>query len=161
MGHTGETVIKASGTGLRVESSDNEAIQISGNGGGLNFQTGTNQRIYFNSHRAMEGSSNGGSLQIGEGYSVIQLQDNTVIHGNLTPNSNNAYDLGSSTHVWRDLYIGDLILSNETRKNDDGSTGNSVDGTTGNWTIQEGEEHLYIINNKSGKKYKFALEEIE
>ena len=26
--------------------------------------------------------------------------------------------------------------------------------------IQEGDENLYIINNKNGKKYKFALQEI-
>ena len=63
--------------------------------------------------------------------------------------------------VWRDLYIGDLNLNNETRKNDDGTTGNEIDGTTGNWTVQEGEEHLYLINNKNGKKYKFCLQEIE
>jgi hypothetical protein len=161
MGHTGETVIKATGTGLRIESSNNEAIQISGNGGGLNFQTGSNQRIYFNSQRAMEGNSTGTNLQIGESYSLINLQANTVIHGNLTPNANNTYDLGSSSQVWRDLYIGDLNLNNETRVNDDGTTGNEIDGTTGNWTVQEGEEHLYLINNKNGKKYKFALEEIE
>jgi hypothetical protein len=109
----------------------------------------------------MEGSSNGASLQIGESYSVINLQGNTVIHGNLTPSANNAYDLGSSTLVWRDLYIGDLILSNETRVNDDGTTGNEIDGTTGNWTIQEGSDELYLINNKNGKKYKFVLQEIE
>jgi hypothetical protein len=161
LGHTGETTIKANGTGLRIESTDNEALQIAGNGAGLNFQTGTNQRIYFNSYRAMEGSSNGASLQIGESYSVINLQGNTVIHGNLTPSANNAYDLGSSTLVWRDLYIGDLILSNETRVNDDGTTGNEIDGTTGNWTIQEGSDELYLINNKNGKKYKFVLQEIE
>jgi hypothetical protein len=77
------------------------------------------------------------------------------------PVSNNAQDLGSSTLVWRDLYIGDLNLNNEDRKNEDGSSGNEVDGTTGNWTIQEGEEHLYLMNNKNGKKYKFALEEIK
>jgi hypothetical protein len=46
-----------------------------------------------------------------------------------------------------------LHLSNETK-----TEGNAVDGTTGNWTIQEGAEDLYIINNKSGKKYKFSLE---
>lgn len=161
LGHTGETTIKATGTGLRIESTDAEAIQISGSGGGLNFQTGSNQRIYFNSQRAMEGNSTGTNLQIGESYSLINLQANTVIHGNLTPNANNTHDLGSSSQVWRDLYIGDLNLNNETRVNDDGTTGNEIDGTTGNWTVQEGEEHLYLINNKNGKKYKFALEEIE
>ena len=70
-------------------------------------------------------------------------------------NSANNFDLGSQTHPWKDLYIGDLKLSNETREE-----GNDVDGTKGNWTIQEGESDLYIINNKNGKKYKFALEEL-
>ena len=39
--------------------------------------------------------------------------------------------------------------------------GNDIDGTTGNWTIQEGEENLYIVNNKNGKKFKINLTEIE
>jgi hypothetical protein len=76
--------------------------------------------------------------------------------GNYLPGADNAYDLGASSARWRNLYTTDLHLSNEGKPE-----GNQVDGTTGNWTIQEGEEHLYIINNKSGKKYKFALEEIE
>jgi hypothetical protein len=36
-----------------------------------------------------------------------------------------------------------------------------VDGTKGNWTVQEGEQNLFLINNKTGKKYKFAIEEIQ
>lgn len=76
--------------------------------------------------------------------------------GHILPGANAAQDLGSSTLAWRNIYTNDLHLSNEGHEE-----GNSVDGTKGNWTIQEGEEHLYIINNKSGKKYKFALEEIE
>ena len=38
--------------------------------------------------------------------------------------------------------------------------GNDVDGTKGSWTIQEGSDDLFLINNNSGKKYKFKLEEI-
>ena len=156
LGHTGETSIKASGTGLRIESSDNEAIQIAGNGGGLNFTTGANQRIYFGNQRALEGTSSSGVLQIGEHFSsgLFQMASNTF-YGSVYPNGSNQYDLGSQANPWRDLYIGDLKLSNETREE-----GNDVDGTKGNWTIQEGESDLYIINNKNGKKYKFALEEI-
>ena len=71
------------------------------------------------------------------------------------PGANDTYDLGASGNVWRNLYTGDLHLSNEAK-----SEGNAVDGTKGNWTIQEGSEDLYILNNKSGKKYKFKLEEI-
>ena len=76
--------------------------------------------------------------------------------GNVLPSVNAAYDLGSSTLAWRNIYTNDLHLSNEGHEE-----GNSVDGTKGNWTIQEGAEHLYIINNKTGKKYKFSLEEIQ
>jgi hypothetical protein len=73
----------------------------------------------------------------------------------LMPGTDNVRDLGSTTKRWRNLYTTDLHLSNEGKPE-----GNEVDGTTGNWTIQEGDENLYILNNKTGKKYKFALEEI-
>ena len=78
----------------------------------------------------------------------------TLTAGNFLPITDNAHDLGSTSVRWRNIYTADLHLSNEGSKND-------VDGTSGNWTIQEGETDLYIINNKSGKKYKFALEEID
>ena len=37
---------------------------------------------------------------------------------------------------------------------------NDVDGTWGDYTIQEGESDLFLINNRSGKKYKFNLTEV-
>ena len=74
--------------------------------------------------------------------------------GSILPSGSNLYDLGSPATSWRNIYTGDLHLSNESR------SGNDIDGTTGNWTIQEGEEHLYLINNKTGKKYRFKLEEL-
>ena len=80
----------------------------------------------------------------------------TTYVGQLTPHSNNSFDLGSSVSAWRNIYTNDLHLSNEGKPE-----GNDIDGTTGNWTIQEGAEHLYIINNKTGKKFKFSLEEIQ
>ena len=54
---------------------------------------------------------------------------------------------------WRNLYTNDLNLSNE------GSI-NSVDNTWGDYTIQEGESDLFLINNRSGKKFKFMLQEV-
>ena len=75
--------------------------------------------------------------------------------GNYLPGADASYNLGAANLRWNNVYSADLHLSNED------TGGNEVDGTEGNWTIQEGEENLYIINNKSGKKYKFALEEIE
>ena len=73
--------------------------------------------------------------------------------GHVLPGSNNTHDLGSSSLRWRDIYTNDLHLSNQ------GST-NSVDNTWGDFTIQEGESDLFLINNRSGKKYKFNLTEV-
>ena len=73
--------------------------------------------------------------------------------GHVLPATNDTYDLGSSSKRWRDIYTGDLNLSNEGKSND-------VDGTWGNYTIQEGENDLFLINNRSGKKYKFNLTEV-
>ena len=81
--------------------------------------------------------------------------DRAVIDGNghLRPGQNNTYDLGTSSNKWRNVYTNDLHLSNEGHSND-------VDGTWGNWTIQEGESDLFLKNNRSGKKYKFNLTEV-
>jgi len=78
-----------------------------------------------------------------------------AVTGHVVPGANDTYDLGESGNVWRNLYTGDLHLSNEAKEE-----GNAIDGTKGNWTIQEGAEDLYLFNNKSGKKYKFKLEEV-
>lgn len=74
--------------------------------------------------------------------------------GSLIPAGNNLYNLGDTAYRFANIFTNDLNLSNE------GTGGNDVDGTEGNWTIQEGKTDLYIINNKNGKKYKFALEEL-
>jgi len=85
----------------------------------------------------------------------VPAADFSAVGEHLLPSTDDTYDLGSAVKQWRNIYTGDLHLSNESK-----STGNSVDGTNGNWTIQEGNDDLFILNNKSGKKYKFKLEEI-
>tara|TARA_R100000654_G_scaffold32424_1_gene57431 strand:- start:373 stop:1257 length:885 start_codon:yes stop_codon:yes gene_type:complete len=72
----------------------------------------------------------------------------------ITPQTNNTFDLGSSSLRWRDIFTADLDLSNEGSQND-------IDGTWGSYKIQEGEQDLYLINRRNGKKYKFNLTEIE
>ncbi len=48
----------------------------------------------------------------------------------------------------------DLELSNK-------GSSNSVDGTWGDWTLQEGENDIYMINNRSGKKFKIKMEAVD
>jgi hypothetical protein len=73
--------------------------------------------------------------------------------GNLIPYSNNTVDIGTSTTRVRNIYTMDLHCSNKGSSND-------VDGTWGDFTIQEGESDLFLINNRNGKKYKFNLTEV-
>ena len=73
--------------------------------------------------------------------------------GHIYPDLNNTYDIGTTTYRVRNIYTNDLNLSNEGGKND-------VDGTWGNYTIQEGESDLFLINKRNGKKYKFNLTEV-
>ena len=77
--------------------------------------------------------------------------------GNFVPGADNTYNLGTASLRWSNLYLNDLQLSNESRK-DEG--GNDVDGTWGDYTIQEGESDLFLINNRNGKKYQFMLKEV-
>ena len=67
------------------------------------------------------------------------------VSSNVMPASSNTYDLGSSTARWRNIYTGDLHLANEF----------------GNWTIVEGEDELFLYNNKKDKVYKFNLTEVD
>ena len=73
--------------------------------------------------------------------------------GDWVPYNHNSSDLGTSSHRWRNIYSADLQLSNE-------GSANEVDGTWGNYTIQEGEDDLFLINRRNGKKYKFNLTEV-
>jgi len=55
-----------------------------------------------------------------------------------------------------DISTADIIMSNDRPDR----LGNDVDGTKGSWVIQEGENDLFVINKKTGKQYKIALNEI-
>ena len=74
-------------------------------------------------------------------YNAFRVDENRHIR----PESDNARDLGTSSYRWRNLYTTDLQLSNKGKTND-------VDGTWGDWTLQEGENKIFMINNRTGKK---------
>lgn len=65
--------------------------------------------------------------------------------GHMLPGANASYDIGSTTLTWRNIYTSDLNLNNGI----------------GDWTIVEGEEDLFLYNNKKNKVYKFALIEVD
>ena len=77
-----------------------------------------------------------------------------TVSGNILPNANGTRDLGASGTRWANVYSSDLDLSNEAKG------GNTIDGSWGSYLIEEGESNLYLTNRRSGKKYKFMLEEV-
>ena len=130
------------------------AMDGNGSNGGIQFRDnhGSTVRGYF----YFNNSSNIGILN-DAGSWIIQCNSSksTLFHGHVYPSG--TLDLGSTSQRWNNIYVNDLQLSNESKK-DEG--GNDVDGTWGNWTLQEGEENIFMINNRSGKKYKIALQEV-
>ena len=89
----------------------------------------------------------------------ITLSNSAIIRWetSLVPNANNTYDLGSTSLRWANAYVNDLQLSNESKKD---TGGNDVDGTWGDWTLQEGENDIFMINNRTGKKYSIIMKEV-
>jgi hypothetical protein len=63
--------------------------------------------------------------------------------GVVQPGANGTQDLGTSSLRWGTIYTSDLSLSNGI----------------GDYTIVEGEEKLYLYNNKNNKVYSFVLQE--
>ena len=75
----------------------------------------------------------------------------------ITPTTTDTYNLGSGSLRWANIYTNDLQLSNESKKD---TGGNDVDGTWGDWTLQEGENDIFMINNRTGKKFKINMTEV-
>ena len=109
------------------------------------------------------GDSDTGIRQNGDG--ILELWANNqqcfrvrntgnLSYTTLSPGTDNSVDLGTSSLRWRNIYTADLQMSNEGSAND-------VDGTWGKYTIQEGENDLFLINRRNGKKYKFNLTEVD
>jgi hypothetical protein len=76
------------------------------------------------------------------GGAVLSSMD---VNGHFSPGANNTSDLGTSSLRWRNIYTNDLQLSNGI----------------GDYTIVEGEQDLFLYNNKTNKTFKFALIEVD
>ena len=130
-------------TGISIPS----AADISGS-----FEGGGSTKISGSS--TSTGSFGSAHIADKVGIGVTSPAAKLDVSGSVFPEGDNFHDLGSAAKRWANLYVGDMQLNNK------GSGGNEVDGTEGNWTLQEGEENLYVINRKTGKKFKIKLEEM-
>ena len=140
-----------------VYSSDSQAA---GKGGSISFggQDGSSPKQTF---AAIKGAKSNGNSGDYAGYLSFYTRPNGAVSmerfrvtssGHVVPVVDNTYDLGAYNYRWKDLYVGDAHFSNR------GSV-NEVDGTWGDWTLQEGESKIFMINNRTGKKYSLVMEE--
>ena len=97
------------------------------------------------------------ALKDGSGNVIVQAGSLDVVVGagkTFKPASTNSTDLGTANERWRVIYTNDLELSNKGSQN-------SVDGTWGDWTLQEGETDIFMLNNRTGKKFKINMTEVD
>ena len=80
-----------------------------------------------------------GDLKIDAPSGVIKMAVSTV------PAVTGTLNLGSASLRWGTVYTSDLSFNNGI----------------GDWTIVEGENDLFITNNRNGKRYKFVLTEVD
>jgi len=76
---------------------------------------------------------------------LLSVSGAVDVSGSILPDGDDVHNLGSSAKRWANVYTGDLHLRNER----------------GDWTILEEEYYLCVVNNKTGKKYKMMLQEID
>jgi len=140
-----------------LEVFDNDRITL-----GLNSNP-----IVVNTNTANNSAQISGSLQSTASFGHVIAADKAVLKdvdlsGNLVPTTDVATDLGSATKRFANLFVGDLLLSNKTRINPDTERiGNSIDGTWGDYQLQEGKDDLFIENKRTGKTFKFVLQEVK
>jgi len=84
---------------------------------------------------------------------------NITLKGNITPDVSGLRSIGSSTVALNAIYASDFYCADMHFSNV-GKRVNEVDGTSGSWTLQEGDENIFMLNNVTGKKYKISLTEV-
>ena len=145
------TNITSVGGAAGADFNDNVKVRL-GTGNDLElYHNGTDSYIANATNNFRIGNTGSTNLKF---FTNDSTRWNIDGNGHFIPDSNNNFDMGSSSARVRDLYTGDLNLSNEGRTNE-------VDNTWGDYSIQEGENDLFLINRRNGKKYKFLLQEVD
>ena len=95
-----------------------------------------------------------GAITTTGAFTSVGIDDNADATTITIDTSENCTFAGDIT--CENLSTADLIMSNQNPHR----AGNEIDGTKGSWVMQEGEENMYLINRKNGKRFKIMLEEV-
>jgi len=135
----GSSYLRA-GNNVSITSASNGAVTISATGGS---PAGSDSQLQFN----LGGSSFGASsnLTFNSSTNTMSLTGSLGMKGNIIPDADTTYTLGTSDKRWGHIYTGDLHLRNDR----------------GDWTIVEERDFLCVVNNITGKKYKMMLQPLD
>ena len=122
----------------------------------LRSRAGGKNRWAIEFNMGFEGGDNSGADFVLNAYNdagtlvkspiyIERLNGDMTYNGNIRPSNTATFNLGSASARWATVYTSDLSLKNDV----------------GDWTIVEGEDDLFLYNNKRGKVYKFALIEVD
>jgi hypothetical protein len=128
------------GSNVSIATGSNGSITISSSA--TVGAAGNNTEIQYNNAGAFGASSN---LSFNSMSNVMSLTGSFGMKGNIIPDEDTTYTLGTSEKRWGHIYTGDLHLRNDR----------------GDWTIVEEPDYLCVVNNKTGKKYKMMLEPLD
>ena len=114
-------------------------------GGGLSFNIGKAESSY-NLGKLVFNYVGDQSTSNNLSFGFYNYDNKLVIVGDGTvrPGGNGTQNLGSASYRWCTIYTSDLSLSNGI----------------GDYTIVEGENDLFLYNNKQCKVYKFMLQQV-
>jgi len=146
--NTGEVTVN---TGIRIPNNLTVNLASTDHAFQLGVTTSLNLRLNQNQIQAVNNgvasglylNYNGGGVYIGTNVAANTF--GLTVNGPVTPNVTGVSDLGSTAARWNTVYTSDLDLNNGI----------------GDWTIVEGEDDLFLYNNKRRKVYKFALTEVD
>jgi len=119
------------------------------------WTSGTGLEMRYNPNSALCYIDSTYPLSSGQVYGDIHIRQNVggtmtsrmifkAETGHIHPGANGTQNLGSSSLRWNTVFTSDLSLSNGI----------------GDYTIVEGENDLFLYNNKQNKVYKFMLQEV-
>lgn len=137
----GNTTVTGSITST-VSSGNNFIVEKSGGGAIAYTKSGTNSLLLEDDGAKLGVYGWNGSAWIN---AATIATGSSTFSGSILPDATGTRDLGSATLRWGTVYTSDLSLNNGI----------------GDWTIVEGEDDLFLYNNKKGKVYKFALTEVD
>jgi hypothetical protein len=122
------------GGGMYIETVDNNTSRAK-----IRFQTRVNNSGGYTSYQ-IDADNN-------QHYWAINGSTRMTLNSSfaLVPGSNGTQDLGSDSLRWATVFTSDLDMSNGI----------------GDYTIVEGEEDLFLYNNKTNKVFKFVIQEVD